>query len=84
MKTIDLKRCLDGLKSLRASKHRTLDAGAVAELDAVIWQLELCLGKEGDVEIEPEQAMRALLATGRCIELVTNLSEIIKNYFDSN
>jgi len=83
MKHETLKRCIDGLKSLRTSKHRTLDASVIAELDAVIFQLEQCLGTGSDVEIESSLSMRVLVVTSHCLELATNLSDIINRFFGS-
>ena len=79
-----LKRCVDGLKTLRSSKHRTLDASVIAELDAVISQLEQCLDTANEIEIDRDLKMRVLKVLSDCVELATNLSEIIRRFFGSD
>ena len=79
-----LKRCVDGLKTLRSSKHRTLDASVIAELDAVIFQLERCLDTANEIEIDRDLKMRVLKVISNCVELATNLSEIIRRFLGSD
>lgn len=84
MDKLTLEKCLDGLYALRTSKHRTLDASVVAELDAVIFLLERCLDTDGEIEIDRDLSERVLAVLARCLEIVTNLSEIIKWFLDSD
>lgn len=84
MKHETLKGCVDGLKALRSSKHRTLDASVIAELDAVIYELEQCLDTGDKVEIDSGLSMRVLVVLSHCLELVTNLSEIMNRFFGSD
>jgi len=79
-----LKRCVDGLKALRSSKHRTLDASVIAELDAVINQLEKCLDSANEIEIDRDLKMRVLKIVSDSVELATNLSEIIRRFIGSD
>lgn len=84
MKKDVLRKCIDGLKALKSSKHGTLDASVVAELDTVISQLELCLDAGDDVKIDAGLSLRVLKILSDCIECATNLSELINRFFDSN
>ena len=84
MKHKALKRCIDGLKALRTSKHRILDASVIAELDAVILQLEQCLDTDDEIKIDSDLSMRVLVIISSCVELATNLSEIIIRFFGSD
>jgi hypothetical protein len=83
MKHETLKGCIEGLKRLRTSKHRTLDVSVIAELDAVIFQLEQSLGSGDDVKIDSGLSARVLEVLSRSLELATNLSEIIKWFISS-
>ena len=83
MKSLTLKRCIDGLNALRASQHGTLDASVIAELDAVISQLEQCHRNRGEVEIDADVSNRVLAVLARGLELATNLSKLIDRFFGS-
>lgn len=84
MKRETLKGCVDGLKTLRSSKHRTLNASVIAELDAVIYKLEQCLDTGDEIEIDSGLSMRVLVVISHCLELLTNVSEIINRFFGSD
>jgi len=84
VKLVTLKRCIDGLKALRTSQHRTLDASVIAELDAVIKQLELCRGNKDEIDIDVDVSDRVLAVLARSLELATNLSELIAHFFGSD
>lgn len=77
-----LEACIATLKELRARKHHELEAGVVAELDAVIVRLESCWGSGGEtVHVPAGTRMATLVVIVECLMLVTNLSELIRRFF---
>jgi hypothetical protein len=77
-----LKECVEALRALRAKKHKELDAGVIAELEQVIHRLEACL-KNGvdDAVLETELKVQSLELINKCLGAVTNIAELISQFF---
>lgn len=77
-----LKECVNTLVALRARMHEELDTGVTAELDDVIFCLERCLESTSEeVLVEAELRTRSLESISRCLNIATNLAEIVRQFF---
>jgi hypothetical protein len=77
-----LKECVSALKVLRARKHEELDASVTVELDDVIFRLERCLESASEeVVVKAELRSRALEIISKCLNIATNLAEIVRQFF---
>ena len=82
MKRDLLEQCVDALRALRARKHKELGASVTTELDDVIRRLERCLKIASDEALVGVKLReRALETLSRCLNLTTNLAEIIRWFF---
>lgn len=77
-----LKECVNTLMALRARMHEELDASVTAELDDVILCLERYVETASEeVMVEAELRTRTLEIISKCLNTVTNLAEIVRQFF---
>lgn len=62
--------------------HEELDASVTAELDDVIFRLERCLESANEeVVVQAELRDRSLEIISKCLNIATNLAEIVRQFF---
>ena len=77
-----LRVCVESLQEIRAQKHEEFDASTTLELDEVIHLLETCLTDDDDVTVDWQLSIRTLEVLDRCLNAATNLSDLIRAFFD--
>ena len=83
MKTIHVRVCIEALKGLRDDKRQELSTSIIEELDAVIVYLQSCCERsDGEVEVSVEQRNKALELLGQVFSVATNLTALIRKFFE--
>lgn len=81
MKPNDLKLCIEALKALREEMHQEMNTSVAGKLEEVILRLEdLLEAGEQDVDVPIGTRLEALRVLADVLQVVTNVSDLIRQW----